>query len=178
MKFSDARIKEELKRFVYGYSDRFAPVKIPTTDGKEINAIFTGKSVSAQDIKNGNVSGASPLIKRDLTWCDIFYMAAVDVTADKHVWVTRYPVLDYMGEYTSRIYVISTRETVPMIINGTFYKRYPIIDPDINKSDLDSVFRDTVNVCALMLPGLVGDFDGDQTTVKPVFSQEANEECE
>ena len=35
-----------------------------------------------------------------------------------------------------------------------------------------------MNICALYLPGLGGDHDGDQVTVKPVFTQEANEECE
>ena len=45
-------------------------------------------------------------------------------------------------------------------------------------TDLDSIFRDTLSVCALYLSGMGGDYDGDQVTVKPVFSQEANDECE
>ena len=35
-----------------------------------------------------------------------------------------------------------------------------------------------MNIAPVHLPALGADHDGDQTTVKPVFSQEANEECE
>ena len=180
-------IERRLEKFVNNPYTRFDKIELPIAES-ELKRIgvkgprymrFSGRMVKGDKstISVDSETEGVP-INRYMTWTDIFYMAAVDVTADKHVWVTRYPVLDYMGEYTSRIFVISTRETTPMIINGTFYKRYPVINPDINKSDLDSVFRDTVNVCPLMLPGMGGDHDGDQTTVKPVFSQEANEECE
>ena len=180
-------IEKRLEKFVNNPYTRFDKVELPINES-ELERIgmkgplymrFSGRMVKG-DLSSApkDTTSTGVPINRYLTWTDIFYQAAVDVTADKHVWVTRYPVLDYMGEYTSRIYVISTRDTIPMMIGDKYYKRYPSIDPEIPKSYLDSVFRDTVNVCALMLPGLGGDHDGDQTTVKPVFSQEANQECE
>ncbi|MDD3122001.1 MAG: hypothetical protein PHC62_00630 [Candidatus Izemoplasmatales bacterium] len=90
--FSDERIRKEMKRFVKGYSDRFSPIEIPTTNGDMVRARFTGKEVSAEDMKNGNVSGSSALIQRDLTWCDVFYMAATEAVRDKHVIITRFPI--------------------------------------------------------------------------------------
>ena len=33
-----------------------------------------------------------PIMERDLTWCDIFYQAAVEATSDKHILITRYPI--------------------------------------------------------------------------------------
>ena len=80
--------------------------------------------------------------------------------------------------YVSRVHVISTRDTAPMIVNGIFYKNYPVIDPNTPKKDMDSQFRDTINISAIYLPSIGGDFDGDQITCKSVFTQEANEECE
>lgn len=117
-------------------------------------------------------------IERPMTWTDLLYMAAVEMTADKHVVVTRYPITDYNGSYISRIHVISTRETMPMMVNGTIYPSYPVVKMDVKPEDMDSIFRDTVNICALYLPAMGADHDGDQITCKGVFSQEANEECE
>ena len=90
--FSDERIKEELKRFIYGYSDRFGQVELETEDGHKAIMLFSGRQVSAEDIKSGNVSGSSALIQRPMTWCDIFYMAACESTRDKCVLITRYPI--------------------------------------------------------------------------------------
>ena len=116
-------------------------------------------------------------IERPLTWTDVLYMACVDVTSDKHVVVTRYPMLDYLGTFISRITVISTRKTTPMIINDHLYPNYPIVQ--VGKTgNLDSDFIDSLKFSATYLSGLDGDFDGDQVTLKGIFSQEANEEAE
>ena len=136
---------------------------------------FSGRKVKG-DIDSANKNENN--INRNLTWTDILYQAAIDVTEDKHVWVTRYPILDYLGTYTARIAVLSTRNTVPMMVGGKFYPQYPDIDLSLKQTDLDSVFRDTVNIPATRLSPLGADHDGDQITVKPVFSQEANAECE
>ena len=32
------------------------------------------------------------IYKRPLTWCDVFYMATVEATKDKHVLITRFPI--------------------------------------------------------------------------------------
>ena len=40
----------------------------------------------------GKREETSRLIERDLTWLDIFYRIAVDITHDKVALITRYPI--------------------------------------------------------------------------------------
>ena len=136
--FSDERIKKELKRFVFGYSDRFSPVEIPTEEEGTIRASFTGKEVSAQDIKSGNISGSSNLIKRDLTWCDIFFMAANEAVRNKHVLITRYPMDSCFNQMVAKPRISTIRETEKVYVNGTYYPFYPKIrQKDISENTSD-----------------------------------------
>ena len=86
-------------------------------------------------------------------------------------------MLDYLGTMITRIYVLSTRRTMPMIINDHLYENYPVVDP-YKTGNLDSEFIDSLKLSPIYLNGLDGDFDGDQVTAKGIFSQEANEEAE
>ena len=96
MIFSDQVIEQQIKKFVYSFSGRFEPVMIPSTlpDGKEVTvaASFKGRNISAKQYAAGDVEGQSSLINRRLTWCDVFFMAANEAVADKHVLITRYPI--------------------------------------------------------------------------------------
>lgn len=94
--FSDERIKDELKRFIHGYSNRFVPVEVPleTSNGKTImkHIKFKGRYTNTEQNISDEVPGKSTLIDRFMTWCDIFYIAACEVTRDKTVLITRYPM--------------------------------------------------------------------------------------
>ena len=94
--FSDERIEQELKKFVYGFSNRFEEVTVPviTEDGKEHQAsmVFKGRSITPEQYQRGEVEGESSLINRKLTWCDILYMATCEAVSDKCVLITRYPI--------------------------------------------------------------------------------------
>lgn len=180
--FNEEYISKRLARFIKTPSSRFDTIEIPVLQSeldkygmKERPRL---KFVGYPSMPNTVNPTDENAIKRDMTWTDIFYMAAIDTTADKHIYVTRYPMLDYLGTFTTRITVLSTRETMSVIINDKLYDNYPVIDLDKKGQNLDALFRDTLSVSALYLPGICGDFDGDQTTIKGVFSQEANEECE
>lgn len=176
--FSDERIKKELKRFVYGYSDRFSPVEIPTENGDTFRARFTGRQVSAEDLKSGNVSGSSSLIQRDLTWCDIFFMAATEAVRDKHVLITRYPMDSCFNQMVAKPRISTIKETERVYVNGNYYPFYPKIrQKDIGQNTSDK-FLDTLMISNLMLKGAGGDYDGDQVSVKGVWTQEANEELD
>ena len=194
--YNNEYIEKHLEKFVKNPYTRFDKIELPISDKERQKhgitgpryILFTGRvRTPGEDINTGerkyvegqdsNESG-KVTIKRELTWTDVLYQAAVDVVTDKHVWITRYPILDYFGTYPTRITIISTRETKPMMIGGHLYEKYPVISPDIDKRNLDSIFRDTVTLCPLYLKGLGGDHDGDQITVKSVFTQESNEECE
>jgi hypothetical protein len=173
--FNEEYIKKQVDRFIYSYSDRFQTITLPVEDPK-----YAGKiklSFLGREYRPGQPETESPLIQRFATWCDILYQAAVDVTADKMVFITRYPLLDYFGTFPNQITVLSTHETIPMFISGKVFVDYPKIDLTMTKDQISVAFADTITMSNLYLAGLGGDYDGDQVTAKGVFSQEANQEA-
>lgn len=96
--FSEEVIKKALDRFVKSPANRFDIIYLPVKEssmpvkGKKYPMVMAGRNAAI-----GDPEDKSPLMQRPLTWTDIFYQAAVDVTSDKMVWVTRYPLLDYFG---------------------------------------------------------------------------------
>lgn len=154
--FNDEYIKKQIDQFIFSYGDRFIPIELPVKNSKEkIYMKFMGRIYD----KNDPSSGSS--IERNATWCDILYQAAVDVTRDKMVYVTRYPITDYFSTFPSQVTVLSTTKTVPVFINGTVYTHYPDIDLSKDKSKISTSFHDTTTMSNLLLKGLGGDYDGD-----------------
>lgn len=188
--FNDDYIDKGLTRWVNNPSSRFDPIELPIREddrkkfgikGKKYLKLdaysYTTTTYARAAVNNHNTTEGT-VVSRPITWTDILYMAAVDMSEGKHVEVTRYPMLDYLGTYFSRIYVISTRETIPMIINDKLYEEYPVINLNVPKTRIESLFIDSYKICPLYLPGLDGDHDGDQITSKIIFSKEANEDAE
>ena len=114
---------------------------------------------------------------RPMTLTDLMFMAAYDVCKDKHVYITRYPITHYLGVFPIGISVLSTHKTMKLTTKGVTYERYPVVDPDLPKSQVATSFADTVRFQNIYLSCLGGDYDGDQISVKGVFSQSANEEA-
>lgn len=175
IEFSDDRIKKELERFIKGYSNRLIPIEVPNEEGKKIYMRFKGRNINEEQLKNKDIMN-TPLLNRRLTWCDIFYMAAVEMAKDKIILITRYPMDSYFNQFPSKIVVSSTKETEPMYVNNTFYKHYPKIREEDIGSDTSNQFIDTLNVTNLVLKIIGGDYDGDQVTVKATYTIEANKE--
>lgn len=172
--FNDEYIKKQIDQFIFSYTDRFIPIELPVKDKSIKGPIymkFTGRIYD----KNDPLSGS--LLERNATWCDILYQAAVEVTSDKMVYITRYPITDYFSTFPAEITVLSTIETLPIFINGTVYRHYPHIDLSKSKQSVSTSFHDTLTMSNLLLKGLGGDYDGDQVSVKGLFTQEANEEA-
>ena len=97
IEFSDDRIKKELKRFLHGYSNRFIPIPVPLEDTNKIGYMkFKGTKTLNKDIGNQ----PETIYNRRLTWCDIFYMAAVESTKNSHILITRYPVNNIVGGFS------------------------------------------------------------------------------
>ena len=172
--FNDEFIKKQIDNFIFNYSGRFSPIELPveTDIGFPVYFSFIGRIY-----EKGTPESESPIITRPATWCDILYQAAVDVTSDKMVYITRYPITDYFGTFPNQITVTSTTKTIPMYINERVYTHYPYIDLGIPQNIVAISFVDTISMSNLYLNGLGGDYDGDQVTCKGVFSQEANEEA-
>lgn len=175
IEFSDDRLKQEIDRYIRGFSNRFIPIEIPNKEGKKLYMRFKGRNVSPENIDN---PGNSPLLQRRITWCDLLYMAATESVKGKHVLLTRYPLTDYFGQFPTKVVVSSTKKTEPMFINNTLYKHYPRIREEDIGSNTSNTFIDTLQLSNLHLAIIGGDYDGDQLSVKGVFTDEANKELD
>lgn len=164
MQFSDVVLKEELDRFIHGYSDRFRPVVVDTKRGK-IPLQFKGYHYSE-------------IVDRYLTWCDVIYMACHDAVKDKMILITRYPIDSFYNEFCTKIRLASTIETEEIRIDEEVYKHYPKIRQEDIGSDTSTRFVDTFNMCNCYLSSIGGDYDGDMVTIKGIFTDEANKELE
>lgn len=173
--FTEEVIKKEIDNFIKAPGDRFKVVHIPVKHPKK----FLPFTLTLRDYKPGAPMSESNISNRYMTWCDILYQAAYDVTQDKHIYVTRYPYLDYMSMFASRIRVMSTKKTMAVYVNeDTVYNNYPVINPDLDSDRVAVSFIDTLSMSNTYLKGLGGDYDGDQISVRAVFTQEANEEAD
>jgi hypothetical protein len=182
--FSDDNIKKNIERFMKGFSNRLIPIKVPVIDtkGKEkyVNMRFTGyiidREVDLNEVK-------PPICERDLTWCDILFLCATEVTRDKKVLITRFPVDSYYNQFPSNVVISSTKETEPMFLPNTkftqkVYKRFPKIRQEDIGSNTSNMFVDTFHMSNVHLGSIGGDYDGDQVTIKGVYSEEANAELD
>ena len=182
--YSDERIKKEIGRFMHGMSNRFVPIEAPImnpTKGTNYYLQFKGYNVPNEDIAkkliNDQMSKESfHLNSRPLTWCDLIYMAAMEVTKDKMTLITRFPMDSYYNQFPAKIKVISTIETEPILVWNTFYKKYPKITlADINQNSSNH-FVDVALPNNVRLGSIGGDFDGDTVSSKVPYSIEANDE--
>lgn len=165
--------KAEMFKETYG-AERFEAVKIRGKDGKEYDMYFPGKGYT-NDTENAR---SNTIGTRPMTWTDIFYLAAVETLSDKHVFITRYPLEDYFGTFPSKVAVLSTIRTSPVIINGKVYRHYPVIDLNLPYSVVARQFIDTFSFSNLYLDAIGGDYDGDTVSGKILFTLEANQESD
>ena len=92
-----------------------------------------------------------------MTTTDLLFLACNDVVKDKHILVTRYPLLDSFGVFINKIRVASTTETDVVEIDGEIYKWYPRIDLSVPKSHIGSMFDDSLKFSNSYLNGIGGD---------------------
>lgn len=169
IQFSDERITGEMEQFIHGYNNRLIPVKVQLEDGTEATMNFKGSFKPA---------GIEPetIYNRRLTWLDVLYICTKEATKNKMVLMSRFPIDTRTNQITTEIDISTTNETEPMYVENEYYPYYPKFkDSDIGK-DTSNMFIDTLNISNLYTGGLGADFDGDQMTVKGVFTDEANEE--
>ena len=96
---------------------------------------------------------------RPLTWAELFYMATYNAATGKHVFMTRYPVIQDESCYPTAIHLCSTVPSrvvklMDVTNNGVVhtYPEYPI---------LNRPFLDSMQIGSARLKGLDADFDGD-----------------
>jgi hypothetical protein len=175
--FSDEKIHLEMENFLHGYNNRFKPVEIEV---EEINTLLY-LQFKGRNSKSINNTEQDSIYKRRLTWCDIFYIASVEATKNKHVLVTRFPIDSYTNQYISGVNIASTKEYESIIMKTKYgdrlYKYYPKIREEDIGTDTSNKFIDTFNMSNLYLEGIGGDYDGDTVTCRGIFTEEANEEA-
>lgn len=175
--FNNEYIEKVLQQYIDQPSSRFDKIELPIQKEYKEKYGITYPIYIRLKGRHPNVTTMdkhSDFFERPLTWTDIFYMAAVDVSEDKFVQITRFPLLDYLGTLFTRIFVMSTRNTTPMIINDRLYEYYPVIDTEMDVVDIESLFIDSLKLFPIYLSAIGGDHDGDQITAKILFTMEAN----
>ena len=170
--YNDSYIKKMIDKYIHEPSSRFERIPVKVSSGDTVYLTMVGK------YRIKGESDTASIFKRHMTWTDLLYLACTQITENKHLMVTRYPILNAFGVFISKIRIASTLKTVPCEINGTLYKWYPQVDLSLTPHDVANSFKDTLSFSNSYLAGLDGDYDGDQITAKIVWSQEANEECE
>lgn len=178
--FSDEVIEHHIKKFVYGFSNRFEPLEIPIEleDGTVVSGfgVFRGyHGISTEQYQKGEYDNDS-LLQRKLTWCDILYMAAVESVKDRCVLITRYPIDSAYSQFPSLVRIATVNHTESIVINNTYYRWYPRITPEEVGSNTSNKFIDSLNICNLLLAGIGGDYDGDTVGIKGCYLNETNKE--
>lgn len=165
--FNDEKINKMMTTFIFNYTSRFDPITLEFDDGSTEPLL-----IPITDPKTHET------VERVMTYTDLFYIAAEDILKDKHVYITRYPIIGHLSIFPNRVHVASTITTTHVIVNGKEYKYYPLVDLEMDKSKVAINFVEVLQMSNVYLQALDGDYDGDQVTVKSVFSQEANLEAE
>lgn len=176
IQFSEDVIVKEIDRFIHGYSNRLRPVTVTLESGKQAYMIFKGHHTTAEKVAKGDVYGESSLINRRLTWCDILFMATNEACKERHVLLTRFPIDSMYSQIPQKVRITTLNDTEKIYINGEYYPWYPKIrESDIN-TNTSNMFIDTLQVNNLLIIAMGGDYDGDQFSVKAIFTDEANAE--
>lgn len=156
--FSEENIEAQMKRFIHGYSNRFAPVEVPLVDGRVAYMIFKGRKIEGSDVINNQVIGAAPLIERRMTWLDVFYMAASEAVKDKAILITRFPVDSAYNQFPTRVRISTIKETEHIYIDGKYYRFYPKLREKDVGANTSRLFIDTFQMSNLYLKAIGGDY--------------------
>ena len=164
--FLEKEIERRIKLFIRDHHSRTDPILIKDKKGKMVPmASFQPFGISVDGTKEA---------PRSLTWLDLFYIVASDVVVDKHVYISRYPLDSLHNMFPSKVAVLTTNKTVKEVINEREYPFYPSFDPE----DKNVHYIDTLRFSSSYLGSTGADFDGDQVSVRSVFTKEANDEAD
>lgn len=179
IQFSERNLKKMIDDYCLNPDNRFRVITVqvttPTKKGDKIsNAVLVLKGKVITD------NNTSSLLHRPMTVADVLYLACVDVCEKRHLMVSRYPVGTDKGIILTKIRIQSTARHVHVVFNGKDYPNYPEID--LKLADLHSMvgvqFIDTLVISNSHLDGMGADYDGDQVSVRGLWTDEANEEAE
>lgn len=140
--FDENEITKMITRYLNSPSNRFDLVMTPPDqDGKTHPMVIVGR-----------FNKSNTTVARKATLTDILYIVAHQVVQDKHVFITRYPLDNYNGQWPAKIEIASTIRSEPAIIGETMYQFYPICE-----GDPSNAFVDTLQFSNTMLGPMGGD---------------------
>ena len=127
--FDENQITSMITHYLNSPGDRFMPMTTPKDiNGKTYNYVYVGR-----------FGKENTTVTRKATLTDILYIVACDVVKDKHVFVTRYPLDNYNGQFTARISITTTVKTEPATIGDQFYSFFPICEGDPFNAFVDTL---------------------------------------
>ena len=126
------------------------------------------------DIKKNQV------VTRPVTLTDVIYLCCKIVIEDANrmCYTVRYPIGDYLGNFFTRVRVLSTLETMSIQFRGETFDYYPIIDVERPHNKVATSFIETINMSNSRLNALGADYDGDTVKSIGLWSDEANKRAE
>lgn len=177
VQFSERNIRKMINDYCLNPDNRYRVINV------DVVVPYKGrdKVVAASMLLKGKImlpNNVSKVLNRSLTVTDILYIACVDVCEKRHMMVSRYPVGTDKGIYFSKIRVQSTSNHVKVVFNGKEYPFYPDIDFNVPHDKVGVQFIDTLVMSNSHLEGMGADYDGDQVSVRGIWSDEANLEAE
>ena len=152
--YNDEDIKKMMNKYIHSYNERFDVIKLKTKDENypEVQMRFRGHKIDDKDFDPNE----NTLTGRSFTLTDLMFLAAVDITKDKHVYITRYPIADYKSIFPTRITVVTTTETEKVEIDGKVYEHYPKIDLNTDPSEVATKFVEVVQMTNVYLAAIGG----------------------
>ena len=114
---------------------------------------------------------------RPMTNVEMLYIVAYTALRGTHGTVTRYPVTDDQSIFVSKTHIITTAPSrIVRLCQNVEDSQTDLILPEYPV--LGARFIDAMMLHPTRLKSLGADFDGDTTSWIPIFSEEANRECE
>lgn len=127
--FDENYITDMITKYINSPASRFDKVLTPPDiNGRRWNMVITGRFGKDQTT-----------ITRPATMTDVLFIVAHQVAQDKHVFVNRYPLDNYNGQFPAKVEVASTTHTTPAQIGETFYQFYPICEGDPANAFIDTL---------------------------------------
>lgn len=158
--YDDRAIKTLIEDYINNANERFKNLYVIDRNGRKHMVKIFNKDLG-----------------RNFTVTDLLYIAAIDITEDKHVVYTRYPVENNQSVAPAKIKVLSTIETIPsQKIEDRILEDYPMILKDY--PEVERMFVDSTLISNSYTSALGADYDGDMISIRGIWTQEANNEAD
>lgn len=174
IQFSERAVRKLIDNYMKNTDERFNIIKITYVD-KENNEIEKEIYLDGKRILPNNTQ---EVLNRPMTVTDLLYLACVECCEKRHLFLSRYPIGIDKSLIFQKIVVQSTIEHIKVIYNGKEYPHWPKIDLTIPHSQIGINFIDTIAFSNTQAKVMSADYDGDQVSIRGVWSDEANADCE